>query len=109
MDAHIGWAVTLGLRQRGVTVLMAIEDGSNTLADPDLLDRAGALGHVLFTQDVDFLIEGARRQRAGEFFSGVIYAKQQVVSERCCIDDLELLAKAYDPPDMMNRVEYLPL
>jgi hypothetical protein len=79
------------------------------MADPDLLDRAGALGYVLFTQDVDFLIEGARRQGAGAFFSGVIYAQQQVVSDRRSIDDLELLAKAYDPPDMMNRVEYLPL
>lgn len=44
MDAHIGWAVTLGLRHRGMTVLMAIEDGSNTLADPALLDRAGGVG-----------------------------------------------------------------
>ena len=109
MDAHVPWPITHGLRGRGVAVLTAQDDGSDTLADPDLLGRAGASGHVLFTQDVDFLIEGARRQRAGEFFSGVIYAQQQVVSDRCCIDDLELLAKAYDPPDMMNRVEYLPL
>jgi hypothetical protein len=25
------------------------------------------------------------------------------------VDDLELLAKACDPPDLANRVEYLPL
>ena len=24
------------------------------------------------------------------------------------ISDLELIAKVYDPPDMLNRVEYLP-
>ena len=35
-------------------------------ADPVLLDRALALGYVVFTQDVDFLAEAARRQRAGE-------------------------------------------
>ena len=78
-------------------------------ADPLLLDRALALGHVVFTRDADFLVEASRRQRAGEPFAGVVYARQRVVSVRRCIDDLELLAKVYDPPDMMNQVVYLPI
>ena len=76
---------------------------------PALLDRVTALGYVLFTQDVDFLVEAARRRRIGQPFSGVIFSDQQNLSDRECIDDLELLAKAYDPPDMMNQVVYLPI
>jgi hypothetical protein len=39
----------------------------------------------------------------------VIYAAQTRVSIGRCIYDLEVLAKVLDPPDMLNRVEYLPL
>jgi predicted nuclease of predicted toxin-antitoxin system len=109
MDAHVRSAVTHGLRLRGVTVLTAQEDGTDTLDDPDLLDRSTALGYVLFTQDVDFLTEAARRQTTGQPFAGVVYAHQQNVSTGQCVQDLELMAKVYDPVDMMNRVEYLPL
>ena len=68
-----------------------------------------ALGYAVFTQDEDFLAEAARRQRAGEPFAGVVYAEQLGVPIGRCIDDLELLAKVYDPPDMMNQVVYLPI
>lgn len=74
MDVHIRWAVTDGLRRRGVDVLSAQEDGSAQLDDASLLDRATSLGRVLFSQDDDLLAEATRRQRAGEPFSGVIYA-----------------------------------
>lgn len=90
-------------------MLTAEEDGTKQLADPLLLDRAMALGYVLFTQDVDLLVEAARRQAAGEAFAGVVFARQQVVSIGQCVQDLELMAKVYDPVDMMNRVDYLPL
>jgi predicted nuclease of predicted toxin-antitoxin system len=109
MDHHVDIAITRGLRLRGVTVLTAEEDGTKQLADPLLLDRAMALGYVLFTQDVDLLAEAARRQAAGEAFAGVVFARQRVVSIGQCVQDLELMAKVYDPVDMMNRVEYLPL
>jgi predicted nuclease of predicted toxin-antitoxin system len=109
MDHHVDMAITRGLRLRGVMVLTAEEDGTKQLADPLLLDRAMALGYVLFTQDVDLLAEAARRQAAGEAFSGVVFARQRVVSIGQCVQDLELMAKVYDPVDMMNRVEYLPL
>jgi predicted nuclease of predicted toxin-antitoxin system len=109
VDAHVQTGITAALRQRGITVLTAQEDGTDAWADPDLLDRATSLGYVLFTRDADFLIEAARRQTAGIPFSGVVYAHQLHVPLRQCIDDLELIAKAFDPPDMLNRVEYLPL
>jgi len=42
-------------------------------------------------------------------FFGVIYAHQLNVTDRQCIEDLEILAKVYDPSDLLNRVVYLPL
>jgi hypothetical protein len=109
MDHHVHSAITQGLWARGVDVLTAEEDNASRLPDPQLLDRATALGRVLFSQDTDLLREGARRQQSGEHFAGVIYAQQLHVPIGRCIDDLELLALACDPPEFVNRVEYLPL
>jgi hypothetical protein len=109
MDVHVHNAITLGLRRCGVTVFTAQEDGARRFVDPVLLDRATALGCVLFSQDADLLSEAARRQQSGEFFAGVIYAHQTRVSIRQCIEDLTLLAQVAEPEDFVNRVEYLPL
>ena len=55
MDVHVGRPVTTGLRRRGVDVLTAQEDGTDRWDDPESLDRALAVGRVLFTQDDDLL------------------------------------------------------
>ncbi len=109
LDVHVRAAVTEGLRLRGVDVLTAQEDGADEMDDPDLLDRARDLGRVVFTQDQDFLQEAQRRQVSGKPFAGVIYAHQLHVTIGQCVNDLELLAKVYDPEDMAANVEYLPL
>ncbi len=109
MDVNVQRPVTDTLRVRGVDVLTAADEGNSRLPDPMLLDRATTLGRVLYTQDKDFLVEAARRQQAGVFFAGVIFSRQQTVTVRRQIDDLELLAKVYDPPDMASRVVYLPI
>jgi uncharacterized protein DUF5615 len=109
MDVQVHDAIIRGLRQRGVDVLTAQEDGARRLTDPRLLDRTTASGRVLFSQDADLLSEASCRQRSGEFFAGVIYAHQLRVSVGQCIEDLELLAKVNESEDFANRVEYLPL
>jgi hypothetical protein len=109
MDVHVPLGVTQGLRARGVDVITAQDDGSATLSDSELLDRAAALGRATFTHDSDFLREAATRQAAGHAFSGVVYVPHQKLPIGKMIDDLELIAKAYEPSDMGNRVEYLPL
>ncbi len=109
MDQHVPRAITVGLRLRGVDVVTAFEDGASDLSDPELLDRAGDAGRVLFTQDDDLLAEASRRQKDGVFFQGVIYAHQLNISIGICIRDLEIVAKAGEPDDMINRVEFLPL
>ena len=48
-DVHVRRAVTEGLRLREVDVLTAQENGAATMHDPVLLDRAMALGRVVFT------------------------------------------------------------
>jgi predicted nuclease of predicted toxin-antitoxin system len=108
-DVHVRAAVTNGLRMRGVDVLTAQEDGAATMDDPNLLDRAGVLNRVVFTQDQDFLREAHRRQASGEVFVGVIYSHQLHVTVGQCVADLELLASVYELEDMANNVEYLPL
>lgn len=109
MDVHVRRAVTDGLRLRGVDVLTAQEDGARELADPELLDRANALGRLLFTQDNDLLREAKARQNTGKPFAGVVYAHQLNVNVGQCIADLELIAQASDPPGWLNQTVYLPL
>lgn len=109
MDVHVKRAVTEGLRQRGVDVLTAQEDGSAQLDDAALLDHSTSQGRVLFSQDDDLLREATKRQQTGQPFAGVIYAHQLNITVGQAIHDLELIAKIYEPEDIENRVEYLPL
>jgi len=108
-DHHIPKAIMQALRLRGVECLTAFEDESSRMGDPDLLDRATALGRVLVTSDTDFLAEAERRQALGVEFPGVVYTHPLRVSVRTCIDDLETIAKAGQPHDFANRVQFLPL
>ncbi len=101
--------ITAGLHLRGVDVLTVQEDGRTGAADPVVLDRATELGRVVVSRDQDFLIEADRRQAEGISFAGVIYAHQQLVSIGDCIRDLELIAKAGNPEEFVNSVQYLPL
>ena len=88
VDVHVPLAITEALRQRGVDVLTAQDDGKGRLEDAALLDRANDLGRVLFTQDQDFLDEASRRQRARQEFTGIIYAHQMRVTIGQCARNL---------------------
>lgn len=109
MDVHVPYAVTTGLRLRGVNVLTAQEDDATELDDPILLDRATELGRVLFTLDDDLLREAKLRQQSSASFAGVIYAHQLNISIGECVSDLELIAFASEPEEHVNRVLYLPI
>jgi uncharacterized protein with PIN domain len=109
MDVHVPYAMTFELRLRGVDVLTAQEDGAGNLEDSKLLDRASTLGRVLVTQDADFLKEAARRQENALRFAGVIFAAQLDITIGQGARDLELIARASEPEDWVNSVEFLPL
>ncbi|HZT40905.1 MAG TPA: DUF5615 family PIN-like protein [Chthonomonadaceae bacterium] len=109
MDENVQGDIVRGLRERGVEILTVQEDGRASSSDPEVLNRATELGRVLFSRDTDLIAEATRRQRSGEKFTGVIYARQNVLSVGKCIEDLELLALAGLPEDFANQVQYLPL
>jgi predicted nuclease of predicted toxin-antitoxin system len=109
MDEHVHRAISAGLRLRGVDVLTAQEDGRRQTTDDVLLDRATELQRVLFSQDEDLLAEATLRQEQGIGFAGVVYGHQLRITIGMCVRDLELIAKAGNPEDLANRVEYLPL
>lgn len=109
MDHHVPRAVPSALLSRRVDVITAAENAATEIDDSRLLDRATALGRVLFSQDTDLLVEATRRQRDGVSFGDVIFAHQLRVSVAGCISDLELIAKAGNQPDFVNRVVFLPL
>jgi hypothetical protein len=109
MDEQVPKPITKELRRRGIDILTVQEDNRQGTADVDLLDRATELQRVIFSQDQDFLIEANLRQFNGVSFTGVIYARQTRVSIGDCVRDLEIIAKASEPEDLANRVQYLPL
>jgi predicted nuclease of predicted toxin-antitoxin system len=109
MDEHIHSSISVGLRLREVDVLTVQADERSGISDIRLLDRATELQRVVFSQDQDFLIEAQRRQVEGIPFAGVIYAHQRIVTIGDCVRDLEVIAKASDLEDLLNRVQFLPL
>lgn len=108
-DHHVMRAVLVGLRLRDVDVLTAYEDKADLLADPVLLDRATALGRVLFSQDNDLVREAVRRQQLAIPFSGVIFVRQLKLSVGDCVDDLEMIGKLGEPGEFADKITYLPL
>jgi hypothetical protein len=96
-------------RLRGIDVITAFEDNASDMDDSALLDRAGKLGRILFTQDDDLIAEATKRQREGVSFGGLIYGHQLRISIGACINDLEIISKAGQPEDLTDRIQFLPL
>lgn len=109
MDVHVPAAITEGLRQRGIDVLTSQVDGTRTNEDETLLERAGQLDRVLFTQDDDLLRVGAEWQRSGREFSGIVFAHQLGPGIGSIIEDLEILATCATADELRNRIWYLPI
>lgn len=108
-DHNVNYVIVESLRNRNIDILTSLEDKTDRLDDPDLLDRSSKLERVLFTQDKDFLAETARRQRSGEYFFGVIFGRQSQELIVRYVEDLEYLAKVGNPEDFEKRLYYLPL
>ena len=108
-DVHVPGPVVLQLRDRGVQILAATEEGTNELPDHELLALATSFKRVMVTQDIRFKVLAENWQRTGHGFAGLVFAHQRYVSFGQMIFDLELIAKATDPDYWQNRVEQLPL
>ena len=108
MDVHVPQAITDQLRRRGVDVVTAIEDSRAETPDDELLEHAGALGRVLFTQDIRFKAMAEDWQRNGKSFSGLLFGHQLGGTIGQYVNDLALIAQASEQDEWMNVVEYLP-
>ncbi len=109
MDHHVLSAVTAGLRHRTVDVLIAFDDGYAEAEDEAILERATAMGRVLFTYDADFLAIASQWQRASRPFAGVIFARPRELTIGQTIEWLELIVETSTPPELANTVQFVPL
>ena len=109
MDHSVHGAIVRGLRRLGVDVLTAQEDDYHAMPDPSIIDRATKLGRIAFSHDKDFLRDGARRQREGTSFYGVIYAKQREGMIGTYIEDLHIISELEELENLHGIVRYLPL
>ncbi len=109
MDVHVPTAITDGLRLRGIDVLTSQDDRLTRASDEELLERAGDLGRVFFTQDEDLLEIAARWTGEARDFSGVIYCHQLAAGIGRIVADLELIANVLSLSEFNGTVLYLPL
>ena len=90
-------------------MITAHEDGAAEFEDERLLQRATQRSRVLFSQDKDLLILTHQWLQAGIEFSGLVYTHQLSVTIGQAVRDLELIAKAFGPEDMLNHIVFIPL
>ena len=60
------------------------------------------------SQDVDLLVIADQWLQTNREFAGLVYAHQLEITIGQAVRDLALLARALDPEDMRNHVEFLP-
>jgi hypothetical protein len=108
-DVHVDHAIAAQLRLREVDVLTAKDDGSERLADDQLLERASALGRPIVTHEIRFRAMAENRQQQGRPFCGLIFGHPMRMSIGQFVKELEVIAKATDPHDWVNSIERLPL
>jgi hypothetical protein len=108
MDVHVPGPITQQLRRRGVDVLTAQEDAHDEVDDVNVLERATGLERVVFTQDVLFRVLAEDWQRHGRGFAGLLFGPQLGGTIGQYVTDLELIAKASEPDEWRNVVQFLP-
>lgn len=109
MDHHVHAAITAGLRKLGIDCLTAFEESAHELDDEDLLSRSTQIDRVLFSQDVDLLEITADWLAQGKPFAGLIFGQQMRLTIGQAIRDLLLIASVFEPAEMRNRIERIPL
>ena len=108
MDVHVPGPISQQLRRRGVDVLTAQEDAHDEVDDTQVLMRATVLRRVLFTQDVLFRVLAEDWQRHMREFAGLLFGPQLGGTIGQYVQDLELIAKASEPDEWRNEVQFLP-
>ena len=103
MDEHVPFAVTTGLRRRGVDVSIALDAGLISVQDDEQLAHAFQSGRVMVTHDDDYL----RLHAAGALHAGIAYCHQESLTVGELILRLMLIYDVMTAEEMYGRVEYL--
>lgn len=103
LDECLTPAIATQLRRREIDVLSIHEIGLTGDSDANHLARATAMGRVLVTADVDFLVMAAK----GAHHAGIAFGSQVDLSLGDWVRALELLCAVYQAEDMVDHVEYL--
>jgi hypothetical protein len=108
MDVHVPWPITDQLRRRGVDVMTAQEDDAVELSDEAILEKAGTLNRVVFTQDIRFKFLAEQWQRENRPFAGLLFGHQLGGTIGQYVKNLELIAHASEASEWRNTVGHLP-
>ena len=107
-DVHIPQAIAVQLRQRGVDVLTAVEDGRRRLPDDLVLEREGTCASCIHIRH--WLSPMAEQwQRDARQFTGLIFGRELGTTIGQFVSDLELVALTSEPEEFINFILYLPL
>lgn len=109
VDVHVSQSVIDQLRERLVDVLTAFNDGAVQHDDAEVLERARALGRVLFTHDIRMKQVAESWQRESRPFAGLLFGQVLQGNVGRFVSDLERLSKGTDPGDWLNTIEYIPI
>jgi hypothetical protein len=106
-DQHFKRPIALGLRQRGMDVVIVQERGLCMTDDEVLLGMATAEGRLMLTNDEDFLAIHARWQSAGRTHAGIIYWHQDKYPIGEAIRQVLGYVMNTAAVDAANKVHYL--
>ena len=109
MDTHVSQAIADQLRQRGLDVLTAVGDGTALADDAEVLERARALGRVVFTHDVQLKHLAETWKQQGKLFAGVLFGHPLQGNIGRFVSDLERIARSSEPAEWANAIEYIPI
>lgn len=103
LDENLSPKIAAQLRRRGIAVVTAHELGKLGDSDENHLKRAREMGHVLCTQDTDYLVMASQNIP----HAGIVFGTLEEHSIGDWVNGLELICAVYTPEEMQNHVEYL--
>ena len=107
VDECVNARIVAGLRRRGVDVVTAADEGLLSASDEPHLERPTALGRTIVTSDRDFFAIVSAVLISGDSFRGLIFIQPRSTLGEA-VRRIAQAAKAFDPKDIENRIEWIP-
>jgi predicted nuclease of predicted toxin-antitoxin system len=108
-DVHVSGIVFQMLKEKGLDIIRAQDDGYGESEDEKLLERATELGRILVTGDKDFIEISKKFQEQNHCFSGILFFRPTQITLKILSDDLFLIAYAARVEELSNQIIFLPL